>query len=195
MRVRGWRQRLVINKQMESDMTEMCEQRKRRREAQTDNVIKNKEPWKHRLNYCGLVVYNIMGSKFGLAQKLVSDGRVSGEIHYWCPQRCCSYLPDSVCPNMQSDFVTCITPISAWSLCLYLLWADRSSNVWTVVCLQCCSPAVSDDQQCLGGYKGNRQHGCAGRWTKPVWVFSPTGLPPGNTSLLAQDHQRPTGQV
>ncbi|KAA8579896.1 hypothetical protein FQN60_005431 [Etheostoma spectabile] len=56
------------------------------------------------------------------------------------------------------------------------------------------SPAVSDDQQCLGGHKGRRQYGCTGRWTKPVWMFSPQGLPPRNTSLLAQDYQGPTGQ-
>lgn len=64
-----------------------------------------------------------------------------------------------------------------------------------VVRSQCCSSAVSDDQQRLGSYKCSKQHGGAGCWTEPVWMFSPAGLPPRNTALLAQDHQRATGQV
>ncbi len=172
MRVRGWRRRLVIKTQMESDMTEMCEQRKRRRWTRID--VAN-EIMKHRLSYCGLfVLFNIVAPIF-----LTLFFPTCKAIFFLSPQ-----IMDML-----------LIWVLIWSPCVCLPWADRSTNVWSVVCLQCCSPAVSDDQQRLGGHKGNRQHGGAGRWTKPVRVLSPTGLPPRNSSLLAQDHQRPTGQV
>lgn len=61
--------------------------------------------------------------------------------------------------------------------------------------LQCCGPAVFDDQQRVGGHRGHQQHGTAGRRPQFLQLLPPAQFPQGNADFLAQDCQRATHQV
>ena len=63
------------------------------------------------------------------------------------------------------------------------------------MCVQWQHPAVSDDQQCVGGHRGGGDHGQPGRGIEGVRLHAPAGLPQRHAALLAQNHQRQTGGV